>query len=379
MLGRRFIANAPSLAPRREFRSRRLRRRCRAVNNTKFSEFRVATFSSNTYVLRFLEEPLKSVFPNSTMLTAPLDKSTAALAYGHSAVICFVNDVCDRDVLDILKGNGVQLIALRCAGFDRVDVDYAAELGIKVVRVPTYSPHSVAEHAVALLMCLNRSIHLAYNRVWQGNYTLSGLEGVEIRNKIVGVIGTGAIGTAFCSIMKGFGCRILATDLAPSQTCKDLGVEYVDIDELVEVADIVSLHCPLMPSTFHIINEERLDLMKSSSFLINVSRGGLVDTDALIEALEKRELAGCAMDVYDNEGNLFFKDFSKFTSPKRMITWDRKFNTLKSFPNVLITPHSAFLTNEALKNIATTTIENLKEFVMGETLTNEVKPLVMKQ
>lgn len=223
-----------------------------------------------------------------------------------------------------------------------------------------------------------RSIHLAHNRVWQGNYTLSGLEGVEIRNKVVGVIGTGAIGTAFCSIMKGFGSQVLATDIKPSQACMDLGVEYVSIDELLEVADIVSLHCPLMPSTFHIINEERLDLMKSTSFLINVSRGGLVDTDALIDALEKQEIAGCAMDVYDNEGNLFFKDFTKFTSPKRMLTWDRKFNTLKSFPNVLITPHSAFLTHEALQNIATTTIENLKEFAMGEALTNEVRPLAIK-
>ncbi|CAD7698434.1 unnamed protein product [Ostreobium quekettii] len=264
---------------------------------------------------------------------------------------------------------------MRCAGYDRVDIKAANERGIKVVRVPTYSPESVAEHAVSLGLAINRKLHLAYNRVWQGNYTLSGLVGNEVHGKTIGVVGTGSIGTCVCSIMKGFGCKVLAHDLKPNSRCIDMGVEYVSLEELLSSSHVVSLHCPLLPSTFHIINRERLALMKPNAMLINVSRGGLVDTDALLEAVEYGKIGGCAMDVYENEGNLFDTDFSSYTSEERVRNWDRRFAMLKSYPNVLITPHSAFLTVEALNNIANTTRDNLAAFATGQPLENEVKPM----
>ncbi|CAD7698435.1 unnamed protein product [Ostreobium quekettii] len=208
-----------------------------------------------------------------------------------------------RNVIDALAAGGVKLIAMRCAGYDRVDVKAAETQGIKIVRVPTYSPESVAEHAVALAMALNRKLHLAYNRIWQGNYTLSGLEGTEVHGKTVGVVGTGSIGACFCAIMKGFGCSVLATDVAANPRCVDMDVTYMPLEELLAKSDIVSLHCPLLPSTFHMINKERLEMMKPTALLINVSRGGLIDSDALVDALESGQLGGAGMDVYENEGD----------------------------------------------------------------------------
>lgn len=335
---------------------------------------RVAVFSTKPYMGPFFEPAILGEYPESNFISAKLDEDTASLAKGHDVVCLFVNDVCNKEVLKILADGGVKLIAMRCAGYDRVDVEAANQLGIRVVRVPTYSPTSVAEHAVALAMALIRNVHLAYNRVWQGNYTLSGLEGMEINGKTVGVIGTGAIGACFCAIMKGFGCRVLASDVWQNPKCLEMGVEYVELDELLDEADIVSLHCPLIPSTFHIINRERLIRMKPTALLINVSRGGLVDTDALLDALEAGDIGGCGMDVYENEGNLFFEDFTVNTSNARLKHWDRRFASLKVYPNVLITPHSAFLTNEALQSIASTTMANIRQYCAGEELTNEVKP-----
>lgn len=334
---------------------------------------KVAVYSSKPYMTPFFEPAIMGEYEESKFISAKLDEETALLAAGFDVVCLFVNDDCGPEVLKVLAEGGVKLIAMRCAGYDRVDVKAANKLGIRVVRVPAYSPESVAEHAVALAMALTRNIHLAYNRVWQGNYTLSGLEGMEIHGKTVGVIGTGAIGACFCAIMKGFGCRVLASDLRENPRCLELGVEYVDQEYLLEESDIVSLHCPLLTDTFRMINRDRLVKMKPTAILINVSRGGLVDTDALLDALEAGDIGGCGMDVYENEGNLFFEDFTVHTSHKRLQNWDRRFASLKGYPNVLITPHSAFLTKEALQSIAGTTVQNIKEFCAGQELTNEVK------
>jgi len=346
-----------------------------APNETAVKDFKIAVYSTRQYMKPFFEEKLLGTFPGTEFFTTQLDPQTASLARGFDAVCLFVNDNCSGETIEALVAGGVKVIAMRCAGYDRVDIKAANKHGIKVVRVPTYSPESVAEHAVSLGLAINRKLHLAYNRVWQGNYTLSGLVGNEVHGKTIGVVGTGSIGTCVCSIMKGFGCNVIANDLKPDPHCVAMGVKYVSLEELLASAHVVSLHCPLLPSTFHIINRERLALMKPNAMLINVSRGGLVDTDALLEAVETGKIGGCAMDVYENEGNLFFNDFTCYTSEERVKNWDRRFAMLKSYPNVLITPHSAFLTVEALNSIANTTQENLLAFATGQPLDNEVKPM----
>eukprot|EP01025_Chloroclados_australasicus_P036428 TRINITY_DN3713_c0_g1_i7.p1 TRINITY_DN3713_c0_g1~~TRINITY_DN3713_c0_g1_i7.p1 ORF type:complete len:255 (-),score=24.79 TRINITY_DN3713_c0_g1_i7:296-1060(-) len=249
----------------------------------------------------------------------------------------------------------------------------ASKLGIKVVRVPSYSPTSVAEHAVALLLAVNRNIAQAYNRVLGGNFTLSGLTGFELNGKTVGVIGTGAIGANFCKIMQGFGCRVIAQDLYPKDSLKKIGIEYVEKEQLFKESDVISLHCPLLPSTYNLINKEAFNMIKDTAILINVSRGGLVDTDALIEALKNGKIGGAGLDVYEQEHTLFFQDRSVLNRVDRMKIFDYKFAQLRSFPNVIITPHSAFLTEEALSNIASTTVNNIKEFALGQELSNEVQ------
>ncbi|KAL4447605.1 hypothetical protein ABPG75_004824 [Micractinium tetrahymenae] len=335
---------------------------------------RIAVFGSFQYVVDFLREPLATIFDESkvTYFEVRLKPETAPLAKGYDAVCIFVNDRVNEEVCRALEEGGVKFIALRCAGFDKVDLEACKRHGLRVMRVPAYSPRSVAEHALALTFSLARNLHLSHQRVCSGNYALSGLVGFEVSGKTVGVVGTGKIGVEFCTLLKGFGCTILAHDVYESEALKAQGVQYVPLEQLMAESDIVSLHCPLMASTFHIVNAERLALMKPTAILINVSRGGLVDTDALLAALQNGRLAGTAMDVYENEGPLFFKDYTRYSARERMKAWDQRFAALVHMPQVLITPHSAFLTQEALGNIADTTSDNLVCACLGRRLANEV-------
>ena len=282
-----------------------------------------------------------------------LNRKTAELAAGFDAVVVFVNDQLDESCLERLAELSVKTVALRCAGYNNVNLDAAKRLGLSVVRVPAYSPYAVAEHALTLLMTLNRHVHKAYNRVREGNFLLDGLVGRDIHRKMVGVVGTGNIGSVFCQIMRGFDCRLLAYDPNPSQDLIEQGVEYVELDSLLEQSDFISLHCPLTAQTHHLISERALALMKPKAMLINTSRGGLVDTKAVINALKQGGLSGLAIDVYEEEADLFFEDQSN-----RVIA-DDDLMRLMTFPNVIVTGHQAFLTEEALTNIAQTMANNL--------------------
>jgi len=284
-----------------------------------------------------------------------LNATTAALAQGFDAVCVFVNERVDREVIDQLSSCGVKVIALRCAGYNNVDLEAAKQASIAVVRVPAYSPYAVAEHAVALLLGLNRHIHKAYNRVREGNFSLDGLVGFDLHGKTVGVIGTGEIGQVFCRILTGFGARVIAFDPNQSVQCLELGVEYVDLQRLYQESDVISLHCPLTPTTHHLINAGAINQMKPGVTLINTSRGGLVDTQAVIKGLKSRHLGGLALDVYEEEADLFFEDLSN------QVIADDDLMRLTTFPNVIVTGHQAFLTREALQNIAQTTAANLAQ------------------
>lgn len=345
------------------------------IKRVRLQKTRIAVFSAQQYVKDFLKEPLQDSFPQTHFIDARLDASTARLAHGCQVVNIFVNDLCDKNVLHILKKEGVGLISLRCAGYDRVDVEEARRLGMQVVRVPTYSPQSVAEHAVAHMFALNRAITHAHERTIQGNYSLNGLVGFEMFNKTVGVIGTGAIGLEAIRILKGIGCNVMAYDVHPKERVIEMGVPYKSLEELLPVCDIVTLHCPLLPSTYHLINKERINQMKPGAMLINVSRGGLVDTEALFEGLDNGILGSVGLDVYEDEGDIFFVDYTMYDikTRMRMKSCNRELNTLMAYPQVLVTPHSAFLTQEALDNIAKTTVDNIRKWVTMEPLgSNEV-------
>ncbi len=291
-----------------------------------------------------------------------LDRSTAILAGGYDCVIAFVNDSIDKETIDILEKNGVRLIALRCAGFNNVDVR-AAYGRIHIVRVPSYSPHAVAEHAAALLLTLVRRIHKAYIRTKDFNFSLNGLKGFNLFGKTVGVVGTGKIGACFIDIMKGFGLRVLAYDPFPSDRSD---IEYVSLDELFALSDVISLHCPLTPDTKHIINADSINKMKKGVVLINTSRGGLIDTEDLLDAIKKEKVGGACLDVYEEESDLFFEDYSDH------IVQDDVIARLLTMPNVIITSHQAFLTDEALENIAETTKNNIERFFSDGKIENEV-------
>lgn len=297
---------------------------------------------------------------------APLSAETAVLAAGCGAVCAFVNDIISEEVLQKLSAGGVKLVVLRCAGYNNVDLMAAARCGIKVARVPAYSPHAVAEHAVALVLGLNRKIHKAYNRVREGNFSLDRLNGFDLFGKTVGVIGTGKIGECFCRIMQGFGCRVLAFDLIANKELEAAGVEYLPLVDLLPQADIVSLHCPLTAQTRHIVDEHTLLLMKKGAMLINTSRGALVDTKAALEALKTGQLGYLGIDVYEQEEHLFFHNRSE------EIIQDDVIMRLLGFPNVLVTAHQGFFTEEALTQIARTTLGNLEAFEEGKSLLNEV-------
>ncbi len=282
----------------------------------------------------------------------PLNETTAALVAETEAVCVFVNDLVNEKVCAQLSAAGVRIIALRCAGFNNVNLEAAKKYQLRVCRVPAYSPESVAEHAVAMILTLNRKTHKAYNRVREQNYSINGLLGFNLFGKTVGVVGTGNIGACFCKIMLGFGCRVIAYDIAKNPSLEKLGVEYVPLEEVLKAA-IVSLHCPLTPQTHHLINEQTLEKMQPGVMLINTSRGGLIDTKAVIQALKKGVIGYLGMDVYEQEENLFFKDLSN-----RLLE-DETLQRLSSFHNVLITAHQAFFTQEALHEIATTTLKNI--------------------
>lgn len=345
-------------------------------------QLKIAVFSAVEYVMDFLQPALTDNFTNVKFLSPRLDADTAELANGYDAVCLFVNDVVDAEVLDILYKCGVKFIVMRCAGFDRVDLQAAYARGMRVVRVPSYSPRSVAEMALTLIMAAARNIRHAVSKVSIGNYEISGLVGSEVSHKTYGIVGTGKIGVELIKLLQGFEGRVLAYDVVECEVAKSLGAQYVDLDTLLRESDIVSLHAPLLPSTRHMINADCLKLMKKRAILVNVSRGGLIDSEALMVALEKADadeegsgkLAAVALDVYEGEDSLFFEDLTKFTARERMKRWDNSFAVLKSLPQVLVTPHIAFLTQEALANIAETTVQNLKAAALGEALVNEVVP-----
>ena len=321
---------------------------------------KTALFSAKSYDRTYFDRYTAEFGQEIAYFDNRLDMRSALLARGYGAVCAFVNDQLDREVLTLLAENGVKLIALRCAGYNNVDTDAAQELGLSVVRVPAYSPHAVAEHAVALILTLNRKIHKAYNRVREGNFALDRLEGFDLYKKTVGVIGTGKIGQVFCTIMRGFGCRVLAYDPYPNEALQQQGVTYVALEDLFRESDIVSLHCPLTPENHHLINTQTLRQMKDGVMLINTSRGALIDTKAALHALKHRKVGYLGIDVYEQETDFFFKDLSE-----EIIT-DDALMRLISFPNVLITSHQGFFTEEALTEIARITLGNLAVFEQGE-------------
>lgn len=316
---------------------------------------RIAVFSTKPYDRRFLDEA-NSGGHDFVWIEARLDAATARLAEGAEAACLFVNDRADAAALEVLAAGGVKLLALRSAGFNHVDLAAAKRLGMAVGRVPAYSPEAVAEHAVALILTLNRHTHRAFNRVREGNFALEGLLGFDLHGKTVGVVGTGQIGVAFARIMAGFGCRLLGADPQPNAACLALGMTYRDLDALLPEADIVSLHCPLTPATRHLLDARRFGLMKKGAMLINTSRGAIVDTAAAIRALKSGQLGHFGLDVYEEEEKLFFEDLSG------TVIADDVFARLLTFPNVLITGHQAFFTAEAMRAIAETTMANVDAF-----------------
>jgi D-lactate dehydrogenase len=313
----------------------------------------IAFFSCQPYEQPFLEAANSNQRHQLTFLLQTLTPETVKLAAGHQAVCVFVNDHLTRATLKALADQGIRIVALRCTGYNQVDLTTAKELGILILRVPTYSPHSVAEHAVALLMTLNRKTHLAYQRTSQNDFTLDGLMGFDLYGKRIGVIGTGKIGQAFARIMLGFGCRVLAYDKVKSAVLQELGVEYLPLNELLSEADVISLHCPLTSETHHLIDVAALARMKSGAYLINTSRGGLLDTHAVLTALQSGRLGALGIDVYELEDEFFFSDWSNKSMP------DADLDTLTHSPNVLVTSHQGFFTHEAMAQIAHTTLNNL--------------------
>lgn len=328
---------------------------------------KVAVFSTKSYDRDYLGRINNPMHHTFNYFEAPLNSDTANLSLGFEAVCVFVNDKLDKITIEQIAQNGIQLIVLRCAGFNNVDLLAAKEKNIKVVRVPAYSPQAVAEHAVALIMTLNRNTHKAYNRVRENNFSLGKMVGFDVYKKTVGVIGTGEIGAAFCRIMLGFGCTIIANDVTESPELREAGVEYQSVEEIFRRSDIISLHCPLTPETHHLINREGFSKMKKGVMLINTSRGAVINTHHAIEALKNGKLGYLGIDVYEQEEHLFFQDLSN------SIVLDDLISRLMTFPNVLITAHQGFFTDEALSQIATTTLKNLSDFEEKKPLENEVK------
>ncbi|WP_122665886.1 2-hydroxyacid dehydrogenase [Pseudomonas viridiflava] len=320
---------------------------------------RTLIFSSQTYDR---DSFLAARLPANLQLhfqPARLTLETVALADGHEVVCAFINDDLSAPVLEQLAAGGTRLIALRSAGYNHVDLPAAQKLGISIVRVPAYSPHAVAEHAVALILALNRRLHRAYNRTRDGDFSLHGLTGFDLVGKTVGIVGTGQIGATFAKIMSGFGCQLLAYDPFPNPQVEALGARYLSLEELLQQAQIISLHCPLTPQTKHLINAQSLATMQPGAMLINTGRGALVDTPALSEALKSGQLGYLGLDVYEEEALLFFEDRSDHPLQDDVLA------RLLTFPNVIVTAHQAFLTHEALGAIAQTTLDNIDAWASG--------------
>jgi D-lactate dehydrogenase len=325
---------------------------------------KIAFFSAKSYDKEFFDRFNKS--NEIHYYEVALTEQTVNLVSGCTAVCVFVNDKLNATVINGLKSAGVQLIALRCAGFNNVDLNAAKANNISIVRVPAYSPHAVAEHAVALMLTLNRKTHKAYNRVRESNFSLDRLTGFDLYGKTVGVIGTGKIGSVFCEIMLGFGCDVIAFDLIANKKLEEKGVSFLPLIDVVQQADIISLHCPLTEQTKHMINKDTIAMMKDGVMLINTSRGALVEASDAIKALKTGKIGYLGLDVYEQEETLFFNDLSE------NIIQDDLIMRLLSFPNVLITAHQGFFTEEALTQIAQTTLGNIKAFESKEPLKNAV-------
>lgn len=324
-------------------------------------------FSTQSYDKTFFEEHNKQFGFIIDFFEVSLNEKSVNLI-DHSEAICvFVNDRITQPVVKLLSAKGVKIIALRCAGFNNVDLNATAQYNIRVVRVPAYSPHAVAEHAVAMIMTLNRKTHKAYNRIREQNFSLGGLMGFDLFGKTIGVVGTGNIGKVFCKIMLGFGCRVLAYDVKEDESMLQAGVTYLPLDVLLPKADVLSLHCPLNEKTRYLIGDDTITLMKKGAILINTSRGVLINTKSVIKALKSGQLGALGIDVYEQEESLFFRDLSEH------LLEDDTIARLMSFHNVLITAHQGFFTQEAMNQIAATTFFNLKAFDSGEPLVNEVK------
>ncbi|HOY21754.1 MAG TPA: 2-hydroxyacid dehydrogenase [Cellvibrio sp.] len=320
---------------------------------------KVAVFSSKPYDEEYLSRA-NAGRHELEFHDLPLTAKTAVLAQGCTAVCCFVNDILNAQVLSLLAEMRISFVALRCAGFNQVDTVAAKKLGIKVARVPEYSPHAVAEHALGLILMLNRNLHRAYHRVRENDYSLNGLIGFDLVDKTVAVIGTGKIGQVFAQNMLGLGCKVIAFDPTPNQLLMTKGVNYLPLENIWPQADIVSLHCPLNPSTQHLINAQTIAQLKTGVMLINTGRGGLIDTPAVVAGLKSKKIGYLGLDVYEEEGDLFFEDNSN------ELLQDDTFARLLTFPNVVITGHQAFFTREALTAISDITLSNLDNFARGQ-------------
>lgn len=329
---------------------------------------RIAVYGTRSYDRTFLSAANADHGFDLQFLDAPLTLSTARLAEGHEAVCVFVNDKADRAVLEALASAGVRLLALRCAGYNNVDLAAADRLGIAVVRVPAYSPHAVAEFTIGLLLSLDRKIHRAWSRVRENNFALDGLVGRNLHGRVAGVVGTGQIGALVARTLRaGFGCDVLASDPVVDEGLVEIGVRYVEREALLRESEIVTLHCPLTPDTYHLIDAAVLAAARPGLVVVNTSRGALIDTAALIEALKQRRVGGVALDVYEQEAGVFFDDLSS------EIIDDDLLQRLLTFPNVLMTGHQAFLTEEALDAIARTTLQSVSDFAAGRTLPNRIR------
>ena len=323
---------------------------------------KVACFDTKPYDKIYFNELKEKYDIEIKYFESKLNSDSVVMAKGFDGVISFVNDSIDKDTINQMKALGIKLVALRCAGYNHVDLKAAKGI-VDVVRVPEYSPHGVAEHAMGLLLTLNRKIHKAYIRTKDFNFSLNGLTGFNLHGKTVGVIGTGKIGSAFIDICKGFGMNVIAYDIYKSRD----DIEYTDIDTLCEKSDIISLHCPLNKDTKHIINEESISKMKKGVYIINTSRGALIDSEHLVQGLKDKKIGGAALDVYEEESDIFFEDKSD------KIIDDDTLRILLTMPNVLITSHQAFLTSEALKNIAEVTLSNIYNYFTLKKITNKVE------
>ncbi|WP_024870598.1 2-hydroxyacid dehydrogenase [Tolumonas lignilytica] len=328
---------------------------------------KIALFSAKAYDRDYFEQANQPFGYELDYFDVRLEQKTLRLAHGYPVVCAFVNDDLSRPVLTDLANNGTRLLAMRCAGYNNVDLIAAKELGITVVRVPAYSPEAVAEHSVGLMMTLNRRIHKAYQRTRDANFALDGLVGFNMFGKTAGIIGTGKIGIATLRILKGFGMRLLVNDPYPSQAALELGAEYVDLDTLFRESDVISLHCPLFKENYHLLNAESFAKMKKGVMIINTSRGALLSAQDAIEALKQGKIGALGLDVYEEESELFFEDKSN-----EVIT-DDTFRRLSACHNVLFTGHQAFLTREALLSIASTTLNNTKIFIENGKSGNEVE------